>query len=525
MYLNYQDIDAVYADKCLSYAKALYTFGREHEGLGTGDGFYNSRDFEDDLSWAAVWLYVCTGDEEYIRHIDSYDSNGLYTGYMKKIISTTSNTWQNIWVHCWDATWGGTFTKLACLFPDRDDFDYFGRWNLEFWTGGAVQHEDSSDRNYLDPTPAGYAMINTWGSARYNTAAQLCCLVYYKYHPGAEGLAEWARGQMEYILGDNPMGYSYEVGYPSPEESAKHPHHRAAHGSKTNNMNDPPEHEHVLWGALVGGPDGDDNHVDDTTDFVYNEVGVDYNAAFAGALAGHYLLWDQGSQPLADFPPAEPVKDEFFAEAKLEQDTKQRTQITIRIHNETTCPPRYEDGISCRYFFNISELYNHGQDISDVSHQIMYDELSVAGGGLMTRRTGPVEYDQDAGIYYMEYAWEYDEFYADLELHFALVAAQDANYQENWDSSNDFSREGVTESYAINTHIPVYLDGVLVYGSEPGGEPTETPTPTPVQGTPTPTPVEGYVPGDVNEDNAIDIIDALLVAQYYVGIISQLPSA
>jgi len=35
---------------------------------------------------------------------------------------------------------------------------------------------------------------------------------------------------------------------------AKHPHHRAAHGSKTNSMNDPEEHRHILWGLLWEDP-------------------------------------------------------------------------------------------------------------------------------------------------------------------------------------------------------------------------------------------------------------------------------
>ncbi|MBN2736690.1 MAG: family 16 glycosylhydrolase [Spirochaetales bacterium] len=52
----------------------------------------------------------------------------------------------------------------------------------------------------------------------------------------------------------------------------------------------------------------------------------------------------------------------------------------------------------------------------------------------------------------------------------------------------------------------------------------ETPTPepnTPEPNTPTPTPTETptpqYILGDVNSDNQINIVDALLIAQYYVG--------
>lgn len=80
----------------------------------------------------------------------------------------------------------------------------------------------------MTTSPAGFGVLTTWGSARYNAAAQLCALVYDKYKDRPD-FAAWAKSQMDYIMGDNPMGYSYIVGFPSPDESAKHPHHRAAH--------------------------------------------------------------------------------------------------------------------------------------------------------------------------------------------------------------------------------------------------------------------------------------------------------
>jgi len=41
----------------------------------------------------------------------------------------------------------------------------------------------------------------------------------------------------------------------------------------------------TLYGALVGGPDVDDNYVDDREDYVANEVACDYNAGFQSAVA------------------------------------------------------------------------------------------------------------------------------------------------------------------------------------------------------------------------------------------------
>ena len=210
---------------------------------------------------------------------------------MKKIINSKQDSWQNIWVHSWDTVWGGVFAKLAPITNDSKHWYYF-RWNAEYWSG--VTHENANDNTYLKPTPGNFRVISTWGSARYNAAAQLCALVYNKYKPNT-GFTEWAKSQMNYILGDNPLNRCYEVGYS--ENSAKYPHHRASHGSVTNNMENPVESKHTLWGALVGGPDASDNHKDVRTDYVYNEVAIDYNAGFVGALAGLYEIYGQGQKP------------------------------------------------------------------------------------------------------------------------------------------------------------------------------------------------------------------------------------
>lgn len=54
-------------------------------------------------------------------------------------------------------------------------------------------------------------MLNNYGSCRYDAAAQLCALVYEK-ETGDDKFADWAEGQMEYIMGKNPMNRAYIVG-------------------------------------------------------------------------------------------------------------------------------------------------------------------------------------------------------------------------------------------------------------------------------------------------------------------------
>lgn len=473
MYLNVKDSDATYAARCLDYARALYKFGTIYRGTGYSGGFYNSSYDDDDLAWAAIWLFIATNEQSYLNDIIATTSDSHYTGYLKKVMSSTQDNWQNIWVHSWDAVWGGVFMKLAAITNDPKHW-YIARWNLEYWSG--ITHQDPNDTNYLAATPAGFKVINTWGSCRYNTAAQLCALVYRKYTNDAR-FADWARGQMDYILGNNPLNRCYMVGFSS--NSAKHPHHRAAHGSTTDSMSDPAEHRHTLWGGLVGGPDTKDVHVDATNDFVYNEVAVDYSAAFVGALAGHYTYYGQGQQPQANFSTKEADVNEQFAEAKLEQENDQRTQITITLHNDTVHPPRFENTLKARYFFSISELLAAGQTINDVSVQIQYDQEKNLSGIAITIH-GPTSWgDPAGGIYYIEFDWTGHDIWGQRDLQFALVANQDSNYQNHWDPTNDWSRQGITSTKAVTSYIPIYLHDKLVYGQEPDiASVTPTPTPT-----------------------------------------------
>ena len=51
----------------------------------------------------------------------------------------------------------------------------------------------------------------------------------------------------------------------------------------------------MLNGALVGGPDHNDNYNDDRGNFVSNEVATDYNAGFQSALAGLNKLFGGSS--------------------------------------------------------------------------------------------------------------------------------------------------------------------------------------------------------------------------------------
>ena len=619
-YLNFKDTDPDYAEESLKAAKALYKFAREthaeegqtnsdgkqagmtdkdaEEGyseddpdainkktenssmtvtsLGYDGGFYTSSYDYDELAWAAVWLYTCTGDYDYIDHIIHVDETVTgdmgahpYTGYIKRIIKDTGNCWQNIWVHCWDTVWGGVFAKLAPITNCSRDW-YIFRWNLEFWSGmtpedakkatglpaAVTAHKyfgpddqvwnttitaeeikdlPETDGAWLKKTPAGFAMLNDYGSARYDTAAQLEAMVYAK-ETGDMTFVEWSKGQMEYIMGNNPMGRSYIVGYDL-ENGASHPHHRAAHGSTTLNMDDPKDQVHVLWGALVGGPDAGDWHRDETKDYIYNEVAVDYNAGFVGACAGLYYYYGKaaGDKPLENFPPSEESMKgeivEYTVKAAVGQEDARSTQVLIEIDNHAFLPPRYLGEFDIRYYFNISELLEKGLSLKDLELRPDYDSIKSATNGEYVVDATLEQYNDEGDCYVNLHFPDY-KFYGKEQFQFALVNPElTADYEQVWDPMNDYSRKQIRTADEIGKELNIapeltdgltmYAEGKQVWGVAPDGAPTpeltEEPTGKPTENTSETPAADKTVYGDVNCDKAVDIMDVIALNKHLLG--------
>jgi endoglucanase len=451
MYLNYQDRDPAYAERCLTAAKKLFEFANKYRGKSESGGFYGSTSYLDDLSWGAVWLYVATNDSAYLTEINSFmDEKGI----------GGSNGYCNHWTHCWDDVFGGVFVKLAQL-TKEPKYVKIADENLDYWINDAPA------------TPGGVKYINSWGALRYTAAECMLALVYYKTAGKAEYL-NFAKEQIDYILGKNPRNSSYVVGFGN--NYPKFPHHRAASGR----MEAAPAYEtkkdpekHLLYGALVGGPDSDDKYSDAVDEYVYTEVAIDYNAGFVGAMAGITKYFGEGQTP-EDIPGIEPAT-EFYSEAKVVDENDQHLTVAAFIHADTVLPPRFVTGMTFRYFVDLSEYYAAGYSVSDVSTAINY---APNGGAL----SAFIPWNEAKHLYYVEGSWPNSQSYGKIEFQFRLMA-----YNSNvWNSTNDFSRIGLTDTLATSQNIPVYLNGVKVFGVEPptGSGPTPTIAPTL---TPTPT--------------------------------------
>ncbi len=455
----FESTDPTYAAELLTHAEQLYSFADNYRGVYTdcitdASSFYNSwSGYNDELVWGAGWLYRATGDSSYLDKAVTYYED-LSNEQQQPVKSYG-------WTHAWDDKSYGSYVLMAQITGDAQYRADAERW-LDFWTTGY-------DGNRVTYTPGGLAHLDQWGAARYTANTSFIALVYSDFlqaeDPGnarAQTYYDFAVGQMEYLLGDNPMNMSYQIGYGSVFPLS--PHHRTAHGSWNDSLQEPVENRHTLVGALVGGPDTNDNFENDRGDYVLNEVATDYNAGFTGALA---RLWqDFGGDPIpeAQFPAPETRDLEFFVDAKLNSSGPRHTEISARPHNRSAWPARLTDDLSLRYWIDISELVDAGYSADDLILSSAYSQ----GSGY----TGPFAWgDPSDNLYYVEVAFDGVDIYpggqseSKKEAQFRIAVPEGAP----WEPGNDPSWDDYGSSREQAPLIALYDGGELIWGQEPGG--------------------------------------------------------
>jgi len=483
--------DATYAEKCLRYAVALYKFAAQYPSIvgTTTGGLYTSEYAWDDLAWAAVWLYLATGEQKYIDDILGPNTSGGgwldgFPGFVTTcLLRTGASCWSESATHDWNSVRTGVFLKMAQILRDLNHDAAAGM--------ATIAREDSMKwpDGTIAMTPAGFSVAYAYGSARYNSAGQFVALLYDKLFGAQDSAAvsaiePWAIKQMDYILGANPLGTSYMMGYTN--KYCMQPHHAAGHASVWGEPNNPVENRHIIWGALVNGPDGNDNHVDNRADFGSNEVTIDYNASLIAALAAQYALRGSGQCPLSSFPPTEPDWDEFYTLSNSNGAGACRSQVTITMVNETVHVPRYDKHVKVRYFFDISELQAKGGSINDVTASLIYDRGATEFGE-PTSISKPTVCPKSASTYYIDLGFEGYQFWGrivQLKAPRTLMIDLGVNNGAGctWDPSNDWSYADLQAAPADGSdpprtpHITVYSDGKLAFGEEP---PSCFDTPTP----------------------------------------------
>ena len=448
----FSESDPDYAQQCVDHARELHSFADQHQGLyhetiENVAPFYRSwSGYHDELCWSALWLYRATGEAAFLTKAKAeYDT--YFLGGNKQ------------WTHNWDDKTYGCMVLLAALTGEQVYRDEATEW-LDYWTVG-------NDGGRIQYTPGGLAWLSEWGSLRYAANTAFLAMAYVDLvgdAPDGRYLA-FAEQQINYALGDNPRSSSYVCGFGS--NPPKNPHHRTAHGSWNDWIDDPMPNRHTLWGALVGGPASADDFdwEDHRGDWIANEVTCDYNAGLTAALARMSQVYGGDPFPESEFPPEEATYGlEMFVEASVLEYGDTFTRVRCLLNNRAAWPARSSDALSYRLYLDLTECIAAGYDPSEV-------ELSLTGSGV---GTGPHAANADAGLYYIVVDCSGEAIgpgpgascFAETQLTVGLPSDAIASA---WSPSNDpslanlpFGQSAVTQTDLV----AVFDHGLLVYGEQ-----------------------------------------------------------
>ncbi|MBE6858670.1 MAG: glycoside hydrolase [Ruminococcus sp.] len=544
-YIIFKDDQPDKAAAYLAQAKKYFETAdkiRDNENGAMGT-MYNPSSWVDDCMYAANWLYMATGDESYLKKCES--------DYIPNFPTESQSTdWKYTWGFCWDDT-----TQAAALL-------YAINTGKQEWIDHISHHLDYWDEGYggkrVAYTDDGLAYLMNWGPLRHATStawiAKLASDTIFKDDAAlSKKYDEWAKSQMEYCFGDNSTGLCYVLGMGEKNPTAIH--HRTASGIHDDHWNElgkesggaegwQTEYAHTLYGALIGGPDSKGNYDQSqigVSNYEYTEVAIDYNAGYTAALCA--MIDDYGGTKLADFPPREtPTWDEWKVGAVLNGKGDSYTEIKAWAMNHTAWPARVQKDISYRYFFDVSELIEAGYSIDILKVEGKSQQYKEGEQGY-AEVSGPYKYEGDpsGNTYYAEIKFldgraiqptGQSEHRDEVQFRVSIPDAIDGKSTKGaWDPTNDFSYEGVTATDSLknpasyNKHIPMYINGVLVWGEEPDGtkavpgadlgeeqQPTTGST-EPSQTETTQGGIAAKVWGDSNCDEAVNLADAILIMQ------------
>lgn len=225
-------------------------------------GAYGDEELTDEFIWAAIELYVTTGEEDYFKAVELFPSEGI--------------TVQN---------WGDVRTMAyLTLLRHRDHLTpvtelpmrYLKNLYIAFAKGLVFKTENQA---YLAPMESDVNNF-VWGSNAV-CANQGMDLIYAYRLTNDPVYLNYAIDNLDYLLGRNATGYSFVTGYG--DKTPKHIHHRP---SESDGIAEP------VPGLLAGGPNPnqqdkcetypnkipDESYTDDVCSYASNEIAINWNA-------------------------------------------------------------------------------------------------------------------------------------------------------------------------------------------------------------------------------------------------------
>ncbi|KAE9595362.1 hypothetical protein Lal_00031341 [Lupinus albus] len=295
--IAFKTADPKYSSKLKMHAVQLFDFAKNRQGLYSDSipaarKVYSSSGYKDELLWGAAWLYRATGSKTYLDYLGQAGDNG-------GVRSTFS----------WDDKFSGAQVLVAKLVLDGT----VGSSGI--WAQFKSQGEDyicscaqKGSRN-VAKTPGGLLWFLPENNSQYVTSATFLMSVYAKYLSkkgsslqckggsiSPSDLKSLVKAQVDYLLGSNPKGMSYMVGYG--KKFPQQIHHRAASivsikkdptpvsckGGFDQWFNKNAPNPNVLEGGVVS-VDGSDNYNDGRNNYQTAEPSTVVNGPLVGVLA------------------------------------------------------------------------------------------------------------------------------------------------------------------------------------------------------------------------------------------------
>nr|AAP38171.1 endo-1,4-beta-glucanase [Lilium longiflorum] len=300
--LVFHKIDHKYAKTLRETAKKAFTFAESHRGSYSDSlssavcPYYCSYSgFQDELLWAAGWLYKATHNASYLNFAQSLN------------VDSNADTFS------WDNKFPGADILLAQDFIiNKNQAASSYKQQAEKFLCTVLPNSPTLSAKY---TAGGLLYKMTPSNLQYVTSTSFLLGVYAKYlrisrrtfscgnmvvTPSV--LIRLVEKQIGYILGHNPQALSYMVDFGN--NFPLHIHHRGSsipsvhadaqaigcdEGFQYYNTSNP--NPNILTGAVVGGPDENDSFADDRDNYSQSEPATYINAPLVGTLA--FLAGDQ----------------------------------------------------------------------------------------------------------------------------------------------------------------------------------------------------------------------------------------
>lgn len=246
----WKDMDKSFSDQCLAAAEKAYEAAKKNPDMyapldqSIGGGAYGDTDASDEFYWAACELFRTTGKDNYLSDMKSSE-------WYLNIPTTLSKGETNGTIGSFD--WGntgalGSLTLVLdpdCLGGDKSKLEKTVVAAAEKYleieeSQGYGQPYGQSKLSYEDDT-VGYV----WGSNSFIADNAIVIAAAYDLTKDDDYM-EGVISAVDYLLGRNPVDYSYVTGYGS--HAAENPHHRYWCAQSVEGFPSAPA------GVLVGGP-------------------------------------------------------------------------------------------------------------------------------------------------------------------------------------------------------------------------------------------------------------------------------